>query len=174
MPTEPRQCQAVSLTTPQRSQLVAQLRGPFSPRTLPATAPEVHLAVTIEADALALEELTLDIGPEAVSMAAATRRIDDALPGNQVEQRTLERAERHSYRPRAAGLSKDCGNLPVGHNPTAGNAAHHPIDQAVEGGQARRPERPPRTVRRRATAHRRRTHVMSRAAPWPPRDRRPP
>src|SRR2546426_332531 len=170
IPTGPRQCQAVSLTTPQRSQLVAQLRDPFPPRALPAHASEVYLAVAIEADALALEELALRVGPEAVAMAAATRRIDDALPGNQVEQWALQRTEGHSHRPRAARLPKDCGNLPVGHHPTAGDAAHQAIDQAVEGRRARRPAGPPRTGRRRTAAHRRRAHVLPRARPSPPRD----
>jgi len=40
--------------------------------------------VAIEAHPLALEELALDIGPEAVPMAAAAGGTDDALPRHEV------------------------------------------------------------------------------------------
>src|SRR5437870_3542459 len=61
--------------------------------------------MTVEANPLALEELALDVGPEAVPMAAPAGRVDDALPGHEVEQRTAQRAQRHAHRPRAVQIT---------------------------------------------------------------------
>src|SRR5438034_10322861 len=66
-------------------------------------------------------------------MAATAGRVDDALPRHEVEERTLQRAERHAHRPRAARLAEDGGDLPVGDDSTARDAPDHAIDQAVEG-----------------------------------------
>src|SRR2546425_1059543 len=50
------------------------------PRPRPAHALQVDPAVAIEAQPLALEKLALNVGPEAVPMAAAAGGGDDALP----------------------------------------------------------------------------------------------
>jgi len=89
--------------------------------------------MTVEANPLALEELALYVGPEAVPMAAPAGRVDDALPGHEVEQRTAQRAQRHAHRPRAARLPEDGGDLPVRDHPAARDATDDPIDQTVEG-----------------------------------------
>src|SRR3989442_12417062 len=89
--------------------------------------------MTVEANPLALEELALDVGPEAVAMAAAAGRVDDALPGHEVDHRTAQCAQRHAHRPCAARLPEDGGDLPVGDDPAARDATDDPIDQADRG-----------------------------------------
>jgi hypothetical protein len=92
--------------------------------------------VAVEADSLSLEELALDVRPEAVAVAATARGVDDALPRHQVEERCAEHAERRSHWPRRARLPEYGRDLAVGHDLAARDSAHEPIDEAVEGRRA--------------------------------------
>src|SRR5262249_31090277 len=79
----------VSSTVPRRasgSEVVPQRGDPFASRSLPLHAAEVHLATTIEADALVCQELALCARRESIPVAAAACRIDDPMPGHQVQQ----------------------------------------------------------------------------------------
>src|SRR6185436_15680615 len=88
-------------------QLAAESRRPLARRPAPAHPCEVDVPAPIELDALGLQHLLLDAGPEPVTMAAAAGRVDHAVPGNRIHLRRPERAERHSDRARAARLPED-------------------------------------------------------------------
>src|SRR5262249_15559895 len=90
-----------------------QPRLPLATPPRPASAPEVDLAVAVDLDALGLEQLALDAGPEAVTVRAASGRAHHALPRHAVDVAVAERAERHADRARRPRLPEDRRHLAV-------------------------------------------------------------
>jgi len=126
---------------PGASQLGAKPRHPLAPRARPTSTFEVDVAAPVEAHALALEEVALDGCAEPVTMAAPARSVDDALPGDGVEERPPQHPERHADRPGTARLAKDRRDLAVGYDLAARHATHEVVDQPVEARRAPRHHR---------------------------------
>src|SRR4029077_1625641 len=111
------------------SELVPEARDPSAPRSTPAHPPEIDPSATIEPDSLAFQQIALELGPGTVAMAAAARRVDHPLPGNETEEQSPEGAERHSDRPGAARLPEDRRHLAVGDDPSARHSPYQAVDE---------------------------------------------
>src|SRR5262249_36117809 len=93
----------------------------------------------IEAHSLALEEVALRGGREAVDVGAATTGSDDAMPGDRAGQGAAQRAQRHPDRPGGARAAGEARDLSVGDDRALGHRADDPVDETEERPRLDRP-----------------------------------
>lgn len=94
-------------------------------------AREVDASGCVEADALALEQLTLDpIAAGFGARADATLRVDDAVPGEGVLLGP-DRMQRIAHLTRVSAEARKLGHLTVGGDAPARNSAHYRVDPLI-------------------------------------------
>lgn len=94
-------------------------------------AREVDATGRVEADALALEQLTLDlVAARLGARADAALRVDDAVPGEGVLLRP-DRVKRIAHLTRVSAEARQLRHLTVGGDTTARDAAHHRVDPLI-------------------------------------------
>ena len=103
--------------------------------------PEAHLlevaaALAVKAQALALQQATLPIGPvQAPAGRDFSLCVNHPMPGNAAIDKA---GQGPADRARAARRAQEGRNLAIGHEPAARNAAHDGRHLAHEGGDGRR------------------------------------
>lgn len=91
----------------------------------------IHAPVGEKAHALRFQEAALDLrAAEGVAGADAAVAEDHAVAGDDAGFRVAVQCKAHATC--AAGVSRECGDMPVGHDPPGGYGAHDLVDPARE------------------------------------------